>query len=131
LTPGTLLDEEKQAPQYDVARARVLGLVRHNIPVKDYCAPSVDQLEQFVKLVIALPQGAKAIVHCNAGIGRTGTFAAAYWVAKGATVSEAIDRVRNARPGAVETPEQEAALNDFATRRMSRRRPRTDKRRGG
>ncbi len=122
----SLLHEEKQAPRYDVARARVLGLVRHNIPMNDHCAPSVDQLEQFVKLVADLPPGAKAIVHCNAGIGRAGTFAAAYWVGKGATVSEAIAHVRKARPGAVETLEQEAALNDFAARRMSRGRPRTD-----
>jgi len=122
----SLLREEEQAPRYDVARARVLGLVRHNIPVKDFGAPSVDQLEQFVKLVADLPPGAKVIVHCEGGTGRTGTFAAAHWVAKGATASEAIARIRKARPHAVETPEQEAALKDFATRRMERGRTRTD-----
>lgn len=113
----SLLCEEEQALRYDVARAQSLWLVRHSIPVTDYDAPTVDQLEQFVKLVSELPPGAKVFVHCEGGTGRTGTFAAAYWVAKGRTVPEAIAHVRKARPCAVETPEQEAALKDFASRR--------------
>jgi hypothetical protein len=59
---------------------------------------------------------AKTIVHCEGGSGRTGTFAAAYWVAKGLKVSDAIARVREARRHAVETREQEAALRDFAAK---------------
>jgi len=112
----SLLREEEQAPGYDVERARVLGWVRHNIPVRDFCAPSVGQLDGFVKLVADLPPRAKAIVHCQGGIGRTGTFAAAYWIRRGKTVSEAIAHVRKARPNAVESPRQEAVLNDFARR---------------
>jgi atypical dual specificity phosphatase len=117
----SLLREEEQAPRYDVAHAEtVLGFARHNIPVRDFCPPHVDQLEQFVELVAGLPPRAKAIVHCQGGIGRTGTFAAAYWIGKGKTVSEAIAYVRKARPGAVETEEQKAVLKDFATWRRSR-----------
>jgi atypical dual specificity phosphatase len=116
----SLLHEEEQTPRYDVERARVLGWVRHNIPVSDFCAPSVDQLDGFVKLVADLPPRAKAIVHCQGGIGRTGTFAAAYWIGRGKTVSEAIAHVRKARPGAVETEAQKAVLKDFATWRRSR-----------
>ena len=112
----SLLMEGEQPPRYDVGRAADLGFTRHNIPVKDFHAPTLDQLEQFVGLIDTLPPGAKTIVHCEGGIGRTGTFAAAYWVAKGLTASEAIARVRKARPHAVETPEQEAVLREFASR---------------
>src|SRR5262249_10616207 len=95
---------------------RRLGYVRHNIPVQDVSAPTLEQLEQFAKHVDGLPPGTKMIVHCEGGTGRTGTFAAAYWITKGLTVADALMRVRNARPHAVETPAQEEILRTFASR---------------
>jgi protein-tyrosine phosphatase len=112
----SLLKEDEQSPRYDVARATALGFRRHNIPVKDFCPPTVAQLEHFWSL-IGDARGANTIVHCEGGSGRTGTFAAAYWVAKGLKVSDAIARVREARHHAVETQEQEAVLRDFAAKR--------------
>jgi len=61
---GSLLNEEKQAPCYDVAYATSLGYKWHNIVVNDFCPPTVKQLVQFVKLVDGLPPGTKMIVHC-------------------------------------------------------------------
>jgi len=112
----SLLREDQQPPRYDIKRVMALGFVRHNIPVEDFCPPTVDQLEEFVKLVRGLPPGAKAIVHCEGGTGRTGTFAAAYWLAKGMSVSDAIARVRKSRRHAVETSGQQVALKEFARR---------------
>ena len=114
----SLLDEREQSPRYDVGHATALGFVRHNIPVRDYEPPTVDQLEQLVTLVAGCV--AKTIVHCQAGRGRTGTFAAAYWIAKGMDAHAAIAHVRKSRSGAVETAQQEAALADFAIRRKGR-----------
>ncbi len=113
----SLLNEQEQSPGYDISRARAMGFLRYNIPVKDFCPPTVQQLEWFLALVAGLPPGTKAVVHCAGGTGRTGTFAAAYWIAKGLTVSDAISQVRKARRHAVETPEQEDALKEFAAHR--------------
>jgi hypothetical protein len=112
----SLLCEEEQAPCYGVAFAKALGYVRHNIAVKDFSAPTVEQLEQFVKLVDGLSPWTKTLVHCEGGTGRTGTFAAAYWVTKGMSVADALTYVRKVRPHAVETREQEEVLTEFARR---------------
>ena len=116
----SLLDEEEQPPRYDVARAIALGYARHSIPVKDFRPPTVEQLERFVRLVGGASRGAKTIVHCEGGSGRTGAFAAAYWMTKGMTVAAAIAHGRGARPRAVETSAQEDVLRDFASRRQAR-----------
>jgi atypical dual specificity phosphatase len=113
----SLLEEQKQPTKYDVAHVTALGWLRYNISVEDFCRPTFDQLDQFVRLIAGQPPGAKVIVHCQGGIGKTGTFAAAYCIAKGMTVSDAIAHVRKATPHAVENEKQEAALWDFAARR--------------
>lgn len=113
----SLLDESRQKPRYDPAMAERMGFVRHNIPVGDFEAPSAGQLARFVELAESLPRGVCALVHCQGGLGRTGTFAAAWLISRGMGVREAVARIRLARPGAVETPRQESALVEFAASR--------------
>lgn len=110
----SLLCEETQPPRYDLVRVRALGFERYNIPVADFQPPAHGQLEHFVNLITGLPSGAKTIVHCHAGIGRTGTFAAAYLITRGMSVLDAIAYVRKVRQHAVQTSEQERGLKEFA-----------------
>jgi len=51
--------------------------------------------------------GQSIVVHCRGGLGRTGMVAARLLVELGEKPVTALQRVRAARPGAVETVEQE------------------------
>lgn len=117
----SLLREEEQATNYDVAAAQEMGFIRHSIPVRDFNPPTVEQLMDFIGIIEELAEETKIIIHCQAGIGRTGTFAAAYCIAKGMTIADAIDFVRKARWHAIQTSEQEAVLDKFAIRYAARK----------
>mmetsp|Transcript_160145 Transcript_160145/g.292426 ORF Transcript_160145/g.292426 Transcript_160145/m.292426 type:complete len:155 (-) Transcript_160145:35-499(-) len=88
-----------------------------HIRVPDFEAPSQDQLDEFVARVKTVQaSGGKAVVHCKAGQGRTGTFLAAWVSAEGKSADEAIAEVRKKRPGSIETLSQEEAVEEFARR---------------
>jgi atypical dual specificity phosphatase len=94
-----------------------LGIHEVHIPVEDLTPPTQEQLDLGVAAISgALAAGQRVAVSCGAGLGRTGTVLAAYFVAQGLGPDEAIAHVRSLRPGSVETPEQEAAVADFAAR---------------
>lgn len=83
-------------------------------PVPDFTAPSIAQLDRICAFLFAcVREGQQPVVHCAMGRGRTGTVLAAYLIACGATPDAAIDEVRRACPGAIETPEQEACLTEY------------------
>ena len=55
----------------------------------------------------ALASGDNVVLHCLAGLGRTGTVAARLLIEFGMEPAAAILRVRDARPGAIQTRKQE------------------------
>jgi len=93
------------------------GFDYHHIPVADFGAPRMEQIEEFVAVVQrAKQEGGKVVVHCLAGRGRTGTMLACYFVSTGLSPEEALATVRALRPGSVETELQEDAVREYARR---------------
>lgn len=84
-------------------------------PVPDFGTPaSMSGLMQLVEQILELAQaGQTVVIHCRAGLGRTGLVTSACLVALGFSATHAFMRVREARPGCVETVAQEAYVQQF------------------
>ena len=94
--------------------AAAAGIEVVHIPVVDFTAPSQDQIHAFIaKADAAMADGRAVGVHCGAGLGRTGTMLAAWFVSQGLSASEALATIRELRPGSVETEEQEQAIAQY------------------
>jgi protein-tyrosine phosphatase len=114
---------------HEIATLRVEGLGKgiqrrgiswQHMPIPDLCAPNRSFEEIWVRggsLALAnLRRGEKVLVHCRGGLGRAGVVACLLLVELGARPAEALQKIRAARPGAVETPAQEQYVMSYRTR---------------
>lgn len=91
---------------------RRLGLAYMHSPLP--AIPSTQQLTQITQFIESQKsQSNPVLVHCGEGKGRTGTVLAAYLVYNGTHADEAIQVVREKRPGSIQTAEQETAVREF------------------
>jgi atypical dual specificity phosphatase len=86
-----------------------------HIPVRDFGAPSMDEVRTLVEFVrrVSAERSGPVAVHCGSGLGRTGTMLACFLVSQGQNPGEAIAHVRKLRPGSIETEQQEAAVSEW------------------
>ena len=109
----SLLDEGEQSPEYDVEEVKAMGFERYSVPLGDFSAPELDDFKAFLEAVHRALNNGKVLVHCQAGLGRTGTMAAAYWIDKGLSVNEAVKKLRKVNPAVIGTDEQEYSLYEL------------------
>lgn len=90
------------------------GIVAMHFPIADMGFPMPRECDSIVsKIVEYTEQAMPVLVHCKAGLGRTGTVLACYLVAQGEGAERAITRVRIINPNYIQTPAQESFVRHF------------------
>jgi ADP-ribosyl-[dinitrogen reductase] hydrolase len=93
------------------------GMEWFHLPIEDGSIPDTrftELLSQIRgKLIQMLEFGNNVLIHCRGGIGRSGLVSAFLLRDRGMSVDKAIEAVRLARPGAVETFEQEEYVRGY------------------
>ncbi len=95
-----------------------LGMRWWHLPIRDMATPDagfeIRWRRTGQELRSLLGDGHSIALHCRGGMGRTGTIAARLLVELGSAPALAIERVRAARPGSIETRAQEKYVHDCA-----------------
>lgn len=106
----SLLNIPSDASVYESAGFSFLCL-----PVPDGGTPTFEQADEFIRFVARQRAEQRPVaVHCEAGLGRTGTLLAVYLIAQGESAATAIERVRAVEKVAVETARQIFFLEQYA-----------------
>lgn len=105
----TLTEEPLQPAAAD------FGLRGLHFPIPDMGIPTPRAaVELCGQVTAAIARGETVLLHCKAGLGRTGTMLGCCLVALGFSPAEALARLREVCRGYVQTEAQEAFLNHFA-----------------
>ena len=100
------------------AAVEALGIDWYLLPIADGGVPDggFERVWAYAgcRLRGLLASGKRILIHCLGGLGRTGTVAARLLIELGSSPERAIVRVREARPGTIETDSQERHVRNLA-----------------
>lgn len=85
------------------------------LPIKDFNVPTLGDVKKFLRWMRLMEKWRlPTLIHCDAGIGRTGTMLAIYFLAKGRSAKESIDYVKEKRNFSLESLKQESFIYEIS-----------------
>jgi protein-tyrosine phosphatase len=98
-------------------KAHGLALTQyHYLPIIDNTAPTLKQLEEGVAFIRSIISAEGSVyVHCGSGVGRAPSMAAAYLIAEGLPVDDAVAQIEQVRPFIRILPAQMERLREYET----------------
>lgn len=94
------------------------GMEWHHLPIVDVSVPDqsfeAGWMSSRAPILGRLRAGQRVVVHCKGGLGRAGMISAQILIELGVPAELAISIVRRARPHAIQTPEQERYIREYA-----------------
>ena len=86
-----------------------------HVPTEDLSAPDIEEIDDAVDFIHErINNNEPVMVHCAAGIGRTGTILACYLIKyQKHSAKQAIETVRKERPGSIQSERQEIVVELF------------------
>lgn len=97
----------------DIPYAEKIGIRVYRLPMVNMEAAHPEALDHAVDLMVESGDR-KVLVHCLAGMGRTGMVLAAYMIReKGMSADEALREVKRLRPGSLKRRVQNEAMRDY------------------
>lgn len=108
---ATETEEMQQLGAGELPRAlREAGIDWAHFPIRDFDVPKEDMQAQWAEVALRareqLQAGARVLVHCRGGCGRSGMLVLRLMLDGGLTPTEALQKLRAVRPCAVETDAQ-------------------------
>jgi len=111
----------REEAETNTERLKELGILQRHVPVPNQSPPTIEQLRDVATWLSDQPRAA-VDVHWQGGFGRAATMAVGLLVFHGATVDDAVEQVRKARPEIRLNAKQMAWLR-FVAQQRSRLEP--------
>lgn len=102
-------------------KSQEAGFLFYHLPIRDKGVPDQNEIDILIPtLVNHLMMGQNVLIHCREGLGRAGTICACCLTHFGYKGKDAIRTIRQRRPGAIQTNNQERCVLNYHRRLISR-----------